>query len=75
MNTSFLDIELPPIAKAKLWVDAFESFDQMISDILIYVCYVIAVLCGIKFIIYILNGFATKSYMGTSSMGDTSLSR
>jgi hypothetical protein len=75
MDMSRFDIELPPIAKTKTYIDILESLDGMIEGILIYLCYGIAILCGFKFIIYILNGFATKSHMGASSMDDSSFRR
>lgn len=69
------DIELPSIAKAKIHIDILEGLDQMINDLLIYICYGIALLCGFKFIIYILNGFATKSYMGATTVDNSSFGR
>ncbi len=52
----------------------FEFLDKFIVDIILYLAYGIAILCGLKFIIYILNGFASKSYMGTSALDDSSFS-
>jgi hypothetical protein len=75
MNTPNFDIELPTLSKGKMWGDILGSLDTMIEGILLYLCYGIALLCGFKFIIYILNGFASKSYMGTSIVDDTSFSR
>ena len=72
---SGIDIELPPPPKARVWKDVFSSLDKLIEDIIIYISYIIAVLCGFKFIIYIVNGFTTKSYMGPSTMDDSSLFR
>jgi hypothetical protein len=72
---SQFDIELPPIAKAKIYIDILKGLDQMINDFLIYICYAIAILCGFKFIIYILNGFATKSYMGPTTVDNSSFGR
>jgi hypothetical protein len=70
-----LNIELPPLARERIWNDIFSSIDEMIKDILLYLCYGIAILSGFKFIIYIVNGFASKSYMGAKSLDDTSLFR
>jgi hypothetical protein len=70
-----IDIELPPLAKARIWKDTLSALDEMINDFIIYICYGIALLCGFKFIIYIVNGFTTKSYMGPSTMDDSSLFR
>jgi hypothetical protein len=70
-----IDIELPPIAKSRMWKDTLNTFDELISDIIIYICYGIAILCGFKFIIYIINGFTTKSYMGPQSLDDSSFIR
>ncbi len=73
--SSGIDIELPPPAKTRMWKDIFSSLDKLIEDIIIYISYIIAVLCGFKFIIYIVNGFTTKSYMGPQSMDDSSFIR
>jgi hypothetical protein len=70
-----IDIELPPLAKARIWKDTLSALDEMINDFIIYICYGIALLCGFKFIIYIVNGFTTKSYMGTSTLDDSSFIR
>jgi hypothetical protein len=70
-----IDIELPPLAKARIWTDIFSSLDELIEDIMIYICYGIALLCGFKFIIYIVNGFTSKSYMGTSTLDDSTFRR
>jgi hypothetical protein len=70
-----IDIELPPLAKAHIWTDILKSLDRLIEDFIIYIAYIIAVLCGFKFIIYIVNGFATKSYMGAKSLDDSSFMR
>jgi hypothetical protein len=75
MNTSSFDIQLPQPTKGKMWTDILGSLDEMIEGILLYLCYGIALLCGFKFIIYILNGFASKSYMGTSIMDNSPFSR
>jgi hypothetical protein len=65
------DIVLPVLNKSHIWKDIFSSLDKLIEDTIIYISYIIAVLCGFKFIIYIVNGFTTKSYMGSQSMDDT----
>jgi hypothetical protein len=70
-----IDIELPPPPKTRMWKDVFSSLDKLIEDVIIYISYIIAVLCGLKFIIYIVNGFATKSYMGPAAMDDSTLFR
>jgi hypothetical protein len=70
-----IDIELPPLAKARFWKDTFIFLDECIKDIILYLCYGIAILCGFKFIIYIVNGFTTKSYMGPQSLDDSSFIR
>jgi hypothetical protein len=52
-----------------------ELFNQLLTDIVLYLSYGIAILCGLKFIIYILNGFASKSYMGSTAMDNSSFGR
>jgi hypothetical protein len=70
-----IDIELPPLAKTRVWKDTFNFLDEFIKDIILYLCYGIAILCGFKFIIYIVNGFTTKSYLGPQSLDDSSFIR
>jgi hypothetical protein len=70
-----IDIELPPLAKARIWKDTLSALDEMINDFIIYICYGIALLCGFKFIIYIVNGFTTKPHMGPSTLDDSSFIR
>jgi|688.fasta_scaffold1148273_2 hypothetical protein len=71
-----IDIELPPLAKARIWKDTLDFISQFIDDIILYVCYyAIAILCGFKFIIYIVNGFTTKPHMGPSTLDDSSFIR
>ena len=48
-----------------------EHLDKLITDIILYVAYGIAILSGLKFIIFILNGFTPKSYMGPSSLDNS----
>lgn len=67
-----IDIELPPLAKKRIFTDILKTLDELIEDIIIYICYGIAILCGFKFILYIVNGFTTKSSMGAQSLDDTS---
>jgi hypothetical protein len=66
------EIQFPALPNAIIWKNTFESFDKMIETAILYLCYGIAILCGFKIIIYILNGFATKSYMGSRTMDDSS---
>lgn len=75
MNIHEINIELPPFVKSHSLTDILFSLDKLITDIILYICYGIAILCGFKFIIYIVNGFATKSYMGAKSLDDTPLFR
>jgi len=63
-------IQLP--TQDKSLKTTFEFLDKFIIDIILYLAYGIAILCGFKFVIYILNGFATKSYMGASALDDSS---
>ena len=75
MNSSINDIRLPSLSNRLALKSTFEFIDELIRDIILYFAYGIALLCGFKFIIYILNGFATKSYMGSAAMDDSSLLR
>jgi hypothetical protein len=70
-----IDIELPPSVKPRMFKDTLVFLDEFIKDIILYLSYGIAILCGFKFIIYIVNGFTTKSYMGPQSMDDSSFIR
>lgn len=70
-----IDIELPPLAKLRIWKDTLTFIDEFIKDIILYLSYGIAILCGFKFIIYIINGFTTKSNMGPQYMDDSSFIR
>jgi hypothetical protein len=73
MNNPNFDIELSPIAKQRIWSDILCSLDKLIDGLTLYICYGIAILCGFKFIIYILNGFTSKSYMGATSLANPPL--
>lgn len=75
MNSSINDIRLPSLPNRLALKSTFEFIDELIRDIILYFAYGIALLCGFKFIIYILNGFAAKSYMGSAAMDDSSLLR
>lgn len=68
MNIPQIDIVLPPAAKARVFTDILDSLSELFTDLMIYLCYGIALLCGLKFIIYILNGIAAKSHLGTQSL-------
>ena len=72
MNSTINDIQLPSLPNGFALKSTFQFIDELIRDIILYFAYASAVLCGFKFIIYILNGFAAKSYMGPSTMGDSS---
>ena len=52
--------------------DMTELFSKMLTDGILLLANGIAILSILKFIVEIINGFTTKSYMGTSSMDDTS---
>jgi hypothetical protein len=72
---SINDIQLPSLPKGLALKNTFEFIDELIRDIILYFAYGIALLCGFKFIIYILNGFTTKSHLGPSAMDDSSFLR
>jgi hypothetical protein len=66
-------INLPQLPSNYNLKTTFDFLDSLIVDIILYFCYGIAFLCGFKFIIYILNGFTSKSYMGTTSLANPPL--
>jgi hypothetical protein len=66
-------ITLPQLPSTYNLTTTFDFLDKLTVDIILYCCYAIAVLCGFKFIIYILNGFTSKSYMGTTSLANPPL--
>jgi hypothetical protein len=70
---SINDIQFPKTSASLS--DTLDLLDKMVSNIILYVAYVIAILCGFKFVIYILNGFTSKSYMGPSSLDDSPFRR
>jgi hypothetical protein len=72
---SINDIQLPSLPKGFALRSTFEFIDELVTDIILYFAYGIALLCGFKFVIYILNGFTTKSHMGSASMDDSSFIR
>ncbi len=69
------DIILPDVTKGRDLKNVFESFDKLIENIILYLAYAIAVLCGLKFVISFINGFTTKSYMGSTALDDSSFFR
>jgi hypothetical protein len=69
---SIHDIQFPSRPTNVDIIETFDIFDKFITDIILYFAYGIALLCGIKFILYILNGFATKPHMGATSMDNSS---
>jgi hypothetical protein len=74
MNTTSNDIVFPPLPKSEALKSSLDFLDNLIQDCILYLAYGIALLSVFKFIVYIANGFATKSYMGPSFMDDTSFS-
>jgi hypothetical protein len=69
---SINDIQLPSLPNGFALKSTFVFIDELVTNIILYFAYASAVLCGFKFIIYILNGFATKSHMGASAVDDSS---
>ncbi len=68
---SINDIEFPSLPKGLALRSTFEFIDELVTNIILYFSYGIALLCAFKFTIYILNGFTSKSYMGPPSVDDT----
>ena len=67
------DIQFPKTSASLS--DTLDLLDKMISNIILYIAYVIAILCGFKFVIYLLNGFTSKPYMGPASLDDSPFRR
>jgi hypothetical protein len=67
---SSFTIQLP--SQEKSLKTTLELLDKFIVDIILYLVYGTAILSGLKFIIHILNGFASKSYMGASTLDNPS---
>ena len=72
-NNPVHDIQLPSLSKSFTIHDTLNNLDKFITDIILYLAYGIAILCAFKLSIFILNGRATKSYMGTSSLDNSPL--
>jgi hypothetical protein len=66
------DIQFP---KTSSLSDTFDLLDKLVTDIILYIIYGVAVLCGFKFVLYLLNGFTSKSYMGPASLDDSPFRR
>jgi hypothetical protein len=66
-------IQLPQLSGNYNIKTTLDFLDKFIIDIILYLSYGIAVLCGFKFIIYILNGFTSESYMGATSLANPPL--
>jgi hypothetical protein len=69
------DIQLPSISSNYNLTTTFDFLDKFIADIILWLAYGIAVLCVFKFFIYILNGFASKPYMGAEALANPSFGR
>ncbi len=66
-----IEIEFP-IKSTNDLSSTMELLIKFLTDGILLLANGIAILCILKFIISLINGFATKSYMGTSIMEDTS---
>ena len=75
VSSSYNDIELPSLPKGLALQNTFEFLDELVTNIILYFAYGIALLCSFKLFIYILNGFASKSYMGARVVDDLTLFR
>ena len=65
------DIYLPSVSKIHSLQSTFDNLDNLINNCILYLSYFIAILSGLKFTVYSLNGLASKYYMGPTSL-DTS---
>jgi hypothetical protein len=66
-----IEIEFP-IKTTNDISNTMELLIKLLTDGILLLGNGIAILCILKFIISVINGFATKSHMGTSIMEDTS---
>jgi hypothetical protein len=75
MNPSPITISLPTSSFSSYLHEIGEMSSLFISNILIYLCYFIAILCGLKFMIYMLNGISSNTHMGSRSLDDSTFFR
>jgi hypothetical protein len=66
------DIILPETNKYNEFNSIIRSVNMMLTDLILYLSYGIAILSGLKIIIHILNGFTSKPDMGAASLDNTS---
>jgi hypothetical protein len=66
-------IQLPQLSSTYNIKTTLDFLDKLVIDIILYLSYGIAVLCGFKFIIHILNGFTSESHMGPPSLANPPL--
>ena len=71
---SFNDIQFPTQTTTTSLKTTLDLLDKFITDVILYFAYGIAILSAFKFIIYLINGFTTKSYMGSSTMDNSAFS-
>jgi hypothetical protein len=69
MESSFIDmkrydIQLPIHTTFQGLNSILTNLDRLLIDIILYLAYGIALVSGLKFVINIVNGFASNSHMG-----------
>ena len=64
-----------PVKSTNDLSSTMELLKQFFTDGILLLANGIAILSILKFIVGLINGFATKSYMGSSAMDDTSFVR
>jgi len=51
--------------------DSIDMLQQLVTDGVLYLAYGIAILCGFKFILYLINGITSNTRMGARSVDDS----
>ncbi len=75
MNDLRFDIEFPQQTNESNLQSILTNLDNLLIDCILYLAYTTAILSAFKFFIYIINGYASKSYLGSTSLDDTSFIR
>jgi hypothetical protein len=68
-----LGIELPSHSSLSSFSSTLTLFHALLNDIILYLASAIAIVSVLKFVVYVINGFTEKSYMGARLVGHSSL--
>ncbi len=74
-HPSLSSIELPTISMKGSFHHALQMFQLLLTDFILYLSYGIAILSVLKFLVFLINGVATDTSMGSSVMDDSSFFR